>query len=79
MPSTVVILSLISLVLLTERSFVNSVKNGGRRVAEFSKEDAGGSYLYVGQRRVRHDAAYFLIHAEYLFVFLFLRYLQVRQ
>lgn len=36
----VVILSLISLVLLTERSFVNSVKNGGRRVAEFSKEDA---------------------------------------
>lgn len=36
----VIILSLISLVLLTERSLVNSMKNGGRRVAELSREDA---------------------------------------
>lgn len=34
----VIILSLISLVLLTERSLVNSMKNGGRRVAELSRE-----------------------------------------
>ncbi|MBQ9136198.1 MAG: DNA translocase FtsK [Lachnospiraceae bacterium] len=36
----VIILSIISIVLLTEKSFVNSVKNGGRRVAELSREDA---------------------------------------
>ncbi|MGN1147411.1 MAG: DNA translocase FtsK 4TM domain-containing protein [Lachnospiraceae bacterium] len=35
----VIILSLISIVLLTERSLVNSMKNGGRRVAELSRED----------------------------------------
>ncbi|MCH5274367.1 MAG: DNA translocase FtsK [Lachnospiraceae bacterium] len=36
----VLILSIISAVLLTERSFVDSVKKGGRRMAELSKEDA---------------------------------------
>lgn len=36
----VVLLSLISIVLLTEKSIVNSMKNGGRRVAELSREDA---------------------------------------
>lgn len=36
----VIILSLISIVLLTERSLINSMKNGGRRVAELSREDA---------------------------------------
>ena len=36
----VIILSLISIVLLTEKSIVNSVNNGGRRVAELSREDA---------------------------------------
>ncbi len=36
----VIILSLISIVLLTEKSIVNSMKNGGRRVAELSREDA---------------------------------------
>ncbi|MGN0430754.1 MAG: DNA translocase FtsK 4TM domain-containing protein [Lachnospiraceae bacterium] len=36
----VIIFSIISIVLLTEKSFVNSVKNGGRRVAELSREDA---------------------------------------
>ena len=36
----VLILSLISIVLLTEKSLVNSVKNGGKRVVELSKEDA---------------------------------------
>ena len=36
----VIILSLISIVLLTEKSLVNSVKNGGRRFAELSREDA---------------------------------------
>lgn len=36
----VIIISLIAIVLLTERSLVNSVKNSGRRVAELSREDA---------------------------------------
>lgn len=36
----VVIISIIALVLLTEKSFVNGVKNGGRKFVEFSKEDA---------------------------------------
>ncbi len=36
----VLIISLISIVLLTERSLVDSMKNGGRRVAELSREDA---------------------------------------
>ncbi len=36
----VIILSLISIVLLTERSLVNSMKNGGRRMAQLSREDA---------------------------------------
>ena len=36
----VIILSLIAIVLLTEKSFVDSVKNGGRRVVELSREDA---------------------------------------
>ncbi len=36
----VIILSLISIVLLTEKSIVNSMKNGGRRFAELSREDA---------------------------------------
>lgn len=36
----VLILGIISAVLLTERSFVDSVKNGGRRMAELSREDA---------------------------------------
>ncbi len=36
----VVIFTIISIVLLTERSFVNSVKNGSKRVAELSREDA---------------------------------------
>lgn len=36
----VIILTLISIVLLTEKSIVNSMKNGGRRVAELSREDA---------------------------------------
>ncbi len=35
-----VIMSLISIVLLTERSLVDSMKNGSRRVAELSREDA---------------------------------------
>ncbi len=35
----VVISSIISLVLLTERSLVDSMKNGGRRVAALSKDD----------------------------------------
>ncbi len=47
----VVILSLISLVLLTERSLVNSMKNGGRRVAEFSREDAERRREQARQRR----------------------------
>lgn len=34
------IVTLIAVVLLTERSVVNSVKNGGRRVVELSREDA---------------------------------------
>lgn len=36
----VIIISLIAIVLLTERSLVNSVKSSGRRVAELSREDA---------------------------------------
>ena len=36
----VIILSLISIVLLTERSLVGSMKNGGRRVVQLSREDA---------------------------------------
>lgn len=47
----VIILSLISLVLLTERSLVNSMKNGGRRVAEFSREDAERRREQARQRR----------------------------
>ena len=40
------ILGIISIVFLTERSFVDSVKKGGRRVAELSREDAGNRRAY---------------------------------
>ena len=46
------ILGIISIVFLTERSFVDSVKKGGRRVAELSREDAERRRE---QARVRRD------------------------
>ena len=48
----VLILGIISIVFLTERSFVDSVKRGGRRVAELSREDAERRRE---QARVRRD------------------------
>lgn len=36
----VLLCSVISLILLTERSFLNSMRNGGDRIREFSREDA---------------------------------------
>lgn len=48
----ILILGIISIVFLTERSFVDSVKRGGRRVAELSREDAERRRE---QARVRRD------------------------
>ena len=37
----VLLCSVISLILVTERSFLNSMRNGGERIREYSREDAG--------------------------------------
>ncbi len=47
----VIVLSIVSLVLLTERSFVNGMKQGGKRVMELSKEDSERRREYSQRRR----------------------------
>ena len=53
----ILILSIISAVLLTERSFVDSVKNGGRRMAELSREDAERRREQARLRRSDYEEA----------------------
>lgn len=51
----VIILSMISIVLLTEHSLIDSMKNGGKRVAELSKEDAERRREQAMQRRLETE------------------------
>lgn len=52
-----IVLAIICLVLLTEKSFVNGVKKGGKRVVEFSKEDAKRRKEYAQVRRQEQEEA----------------------
>ncbi|MBQ7956178.1 MAG: DNA translocase FtsK [Lachnospiraceae bacterium] len=51
----VIVLSIISIVILTERSFVNGVKKSGKRVMEMSKEDSQRRREYAQMRRQKQD------------------------
>lgn len=51
----VIVLSIISVVLLTERSFVNGVKKGGKKVMEMSKEDSERRRENAEIRRQRQE------------------------
>lgn len=53
----VIVLAIICLVLLTERSFVNGVKNGSRKVVEKSREDAKRRKEYAQVRRQEQEEA----------------------
>lgn len=51
----VIVLTIIGIVLLTERSFVGSMKSGGMRMLEFSKEDSDRRRESVQARRLEQD------------------------
>ena len=51
----VIVISIIAVVLLTERSFVSSVKRGGQRVVEKSRQDSARRRENAEQRRAQQD------------------------
>ncbi len=51
----VIVLCIISIVLLTERSFVNGVKKSGKRMMEISKEESERRREYVQERRIKQE------------------------
>lgn len=51
----VIVLSIIGIVLLTERSFVNGVKKSGKKMAEFSREDSVRRKENAQVRRQRQE------------------------
>ena len=54
----VLLCSVISLILLTERSFLNSMRNGGDRIREFSREDAERRRESAELRRQEQEERY---------------------
>lgn len=51
----VIVLCIVSIVLLTERSFVNGVKRSGKRMMEISKEESERRREYAEERRIRQE------------------------
>lgn len=51
----VIVLSIVSIVLLTEKSFVNGMKKSGKRMMEISREDSERRREYAQERRQKQE------------------------